>query len=138
MGFVQEKLDAQHASRTHTKNLRKTQCIKTPLLFDEELDVRGFSRGNWTHIVRPRDALLRQHVISVKSRSRRLVFCLGRVGRILCVPGRTHRGLSGRHRSLDGKKPILAMILLLFPLMLLVVPKIISCGKARFYRTPNN
>ena len=31
--------------RTHTKILRKTQCIKTPLLFDEELDVRGFSRG---------------------------------------------------------------------------------------------
>ena len=46
MGFVQEKLDAQHASQMHTKNLRKTQCTKTPLLFNEELDVRGFSRGN--------------------------------------------------------------------------------------------
>ena len=45
-GFVQEKLDAQHASRTHTKKLRKTQCTKTPLLFNEELDVRGFSREN--------------------------------------------------------------------------------------------
>ena len=96
------------------------------------------AEGTWTHIVCPLDALFRQHVISVKSRSRRLVFCLGRVGRILCVPGRTHWGLSGGHRGLNEKKPILAMILFLFPLMLLAVPKMISCRKARCYRTPKN
>jgi len=96
------------------------------------------AEGTWTHIVRPLDALFRQYVISVRSRSRRLVFCQGRFGRTLCVPGRTHRGLSGRHKGLNEKKPILAMILLLFPLMLFAVPRMISCGKARCYRTPKN
>jgi len=96
------------------------------------------AEGTWTHIVRPSDALFWQHVISVKSRSRRFVFCLGRVGRTLCVLGRTHRGLSGRHKGLNEKNPILAIILLLFPLMLLAVSKMISCRKARCYRTPKN
>ncbi len=59
-------------------------------------------------------------------------------GRTLCVPGRMHWGLSGGHRGLNEKEPILVMILFLFPLMLLAVPKMISCGKARCCRTPNN
>ena len=139
MGFVQEKLDAQHSSRDAHQKFEKNSMHKDPTSIQRGARCPRFQpREPGRTLCVPRTHSFGNMSFLLSLGLDALCFVWGELDAHCTSLGRTHGGLSGGHRGLDEKEPILAMIPLLFPLMLLAVPRMISCGKARCYRTPKN